>query len=138
MSNYFKNTVIRKGVFETNSSSMHSITLADADGVMDRLKLDDDGITLSVYCKYDFQWGEEIYTDPIAKIAYCVADNIDPEMLEEALKTQTGATVIKYISEGSIDHQSTGTAQNELETFEDIRNFIFNPNSKLVIDNDNH
>ena len=131
-------TVIRKGVFETNSSSMHSITLSDADGLMDKLPLDSDGITLSIDCEYDFQWGEETYTDPMAKIAYCVADEVNPEMLEEALKIQTGAKVIKYISEGSLDHQSTGTAQEQLETVEDIRIFIFNPNSKLVIDNDNH
>ena len=130
--------VIRKNVFETNSSSMHSITLADADGVMDMLPLDKDNITLTIDCEYDFQWGKEIYTDANAKIAYCIADNLNIEMLEEAIKSQTGANVLKYEGEGSLDHQSTGTAQAKLQTVEDIQNFIFNPNCELIIDNDNH
>ena len=129
---------IRKGVFETNSSSMHSITLADKDGVMERIPLDDDEITLSVDCAYDFQWGLETYTNAMAKIAYCVADEVNPEMLEAALKEQTGAKVIHYFGEGSIDHESYGTAREGLKTIEAIRLFIFNPNSELVIDNDNN
>lgn len=132
-------TVIRKGVFETNSSSMHSITLGDADGLMDTLPLDDDGITLSVNCDYDFQWETQTYTDIQAKLAYCIADQIDPELLESVLKRQTGAKVIKYIHDksGTIDHQSNGTAKERLTTETAIRNFIFNPNSELETDNDN-
>lgn len=130
-------TVIRKRVFETNSSSMHSITLADKDGIMDVLTLDEDGITLTVDCDYDFGWERTTYNDPTAKIAYCVADDVNPELIDEVLKYQTGAKVIHYLNEGNIDHESNGTARYELTTFESLRTFLFNHNSILEVDNDN-
>ena len=132
--------VTREGMFETNSSSIHSITVGNKENLMDTLPLDDDGITLVINCEYDFGWGEESYTDAEAKAAYCVLDNISPDLIETAIKEQTGAKVIHYINEtnGYIDHQSVGTAQGELTSVAQIKNFIFNPNSELVIDNDNH
>lgn len=133
-------TVIRKGVFETNSSSMHSITVSDKDGLMDKLPLDSDGITLTIDCGISFGWGMDLYNEPEVKAAYCILDDMDIDMLERVLKTQTGAKVINYKDEdqGDIDHQSYGITKEELKTEDDIRNFIFNPGSELVIDNDNH
>ena len=131
--------VTREGMFETNSSSMHSITIGSKGALMHILHLDDDGITLTIDCEYDFGWGDESYTDAKAKAAYCVLDNISPNLIEIALKEQTGAKVIHYVNEnnGYIDHQSVGTAQEELTSVAQVKNFIFNPNSELVISNDN-
>lgn len=133
-------TVIRKAVFETNSSSMHSITISDKKGLMEILHLEKDNITLLVDCNYDFSWGEEVYANAAAKIAYCVLDHVDNTLLEQALKEQTGAKVIHYKNEdsGYIDHQSIGTTADKLTSVQLVKNFIFNPNSVLEIDNDNH
>lgn len=133
-------TVIRKGVFETNSSSMHSITISDKKGVMNTLSTSSDGMTVNIDCDYTFGWGVEEYNDAEAKAAYCVLDNVDSELIEQAIKSQTGASVLHFIDEsnGYIDHQSVGTAKSDLTTVKEVQNFIFNPNCILEIDNDNH
>lgn len=133
-------TVIRKGVFETNSSSMHSITIGDKNGVLEHVPLDPDNITLTIDCSIDFGWGIEDYSDAISKMAYCVLDELDPQIFEKVVKKQTGAKVIKYIGDGTIDHQSYGTIEEnvDINSEEEIRNFIFNPQSELSTDNDNH
>ena len=132
--------VIRRAVFETNSSSMHSITVSNKKGVLEILSLDPDGITLTIDCDQDFGWGMQTHYDATTKAAYCVLDGMDLDLLEKVLKDQTGAKVIHYKNEdkGNIDHQSYGTAKEELYDYDRVRDFIFNRDSELEIDNDNH
>jgi hypothetical protein len=65
----------------------------------------------------------------------------DEEMLSEIkqiVETHTGYKVeISDQVDGYIDHQSVGILNSLRSDSEAIRNFIFNPAWKLIIDNDN-
>ncbi len=131
---------IRKGVFETNSSSTHSITISlDNSELMDTIKLDtDNNITLK---GGEFGWGWKKYNDALTKANYCVQDGFDRELLSEVIKEQTGAENVFFseidIDEGYIDHQSTNTTF-KIKNKEELRQFIFNPKSWLYIGNNNN
>lgn len=137
---------IRHNVFETNSSSSHSISLGS-------------GCTLSTtpireIHTGEFGWGYEEISDPETKASYlltwietvCSEEKMEGyrERLQDACEIVTGVRP-ELIAErdswafikGYIDHQSAYVAA---EIFHDnkIKEFIFAPNSILIIDNDNH
>jgi len=143
-------TTVRQSCFETNSSSMHSISVGS--GILnDTIHLDADGnITL---IGGEFGWGYETYNDAFTKANYLAVDvGRDPEdsrleRLKKIIKEFTGANEVivnisyEYSSNNSsyIDHQSVGTGANIFnESDDEIRQFLFNRSSELVIDNDNH
>ena len=150
-------TNIRLNCFETNSSSSHSITLGKSkdtyltsilkNGTVtynDNITPDENGvITLE---GGEFGWGYETYNDAYNKANYCAIDFKGDESatsdLIKVIKLQTGAKEVKIdIGDDSyIDHQSLGTAQKiyHSQGVDGLRNFIFNKNSTLIIDNDNH
>jgi len=144
---------IRHSVFETNSSSSHSLSISeDSDGVLDTIIPDDTGsITLT---GGEFGWGYESYNDPMSKANYLAvfADkNADmTEMLIKVLKSHTGAKSIifdfstedyNHINYSYIDHQSSmnegGDGLRAFKSMKVMKDFIFNPKSELIIDNDN-
>lgn len=159
-------TQIRKAVFETNSSSTHSIHIDDGKYVADKMFVDDDG-TLRIY-PGEFGWGIEDYCDAPSKASYCMTfvyqlcrkwDKDYKEetyifddyatsllnMLTEVLLEETEATSVEYVESndkyypyGYIDHQSFDVCEVAFESKEELRKFIFNPKSRLHIDNDNH
>jgi hypothetical protein len=59
--------VIRKGVFETNSSSTHSITIADSGKLQNTLPITDGKIFVT--CE-EFGWEQEVHTDAYTKLSY--------------------------------------------------------------------
>lgn len=140
-------TIIRKNVFETNSSSTHSVSISNGTDVYETIIPDSNGI-ITIYPR-EFGWGYEEYTDPETKLAYLLqyytlkgSDFI--ETVKEVVIEHTGASDVvlgqqddEWWPDGYIDHQSTDCLDGEIETTEDIRNFVFNPSSVLVIDNDN-
>jgi hypothetical protein len=135
---------IRHAVFETNSSSTHSISIQSfkpIDGILDTIYPDSNGnITLF---GGEFGWEEETYNDALTKANYCAVDaegdNKKLEMLSKLIKQHTGAKEVIYELKNSyIDHQSQGTSYKAFSDLESLRAFIFNPNSILQTDNDNH
>lgn len=145
---------IRKNVFETNSSSSHSISIFEIkkDSLMDTSLIpNDDGIiTIGENCEKEFGWGIETYCNAEIKAMYCYidrhGDNEGIRMLTNVIKKQTKAEKVVFLYDddwsdpnyGYIDHQSDGTSSDAFDTEKTLRNFIFNPKSKLYIDNDNH
>ena len=150
--------LIRKGVFETNSSSAHSITISNNVSIFDTIYPDYAGnITL-----VGGEWGWEIkyYNDAETKADYCVQDivttvydnktqkyvsalNVDKMiMLMKVISNHTGCNEIFFdkqrIFDGYIDHQSRGTTDEAFKSIDNLRNFIFNPESILKTDHDNH
>lgn len=140
---------IRQSCFETNSSSMHSISIGEGK-LNDTIGLDNDGkITL---VGGEFGWGYESYDDAYTKANYLAVDAFNNEELMERLKRiiieYTGATdvIIDFTTEdwsarnhSYIDHQSTGTGNDVLRgTDDEIKQFLFCRQSELIIDNDNH
>lgn len=142
---------IRKSVFETNSSSSHSISISagDSDALMDTIKIPESGVLELGSGEYGWEW--EKYNDAATKADYCAiycrGSTERRLMLTEVLKKQTGAQVIftddkhddggerGYV--GYIDHESAGAAHDAFNSPESLRNFIFNKSSWLFLGNDN-
>lgn len=129
--------LIRKSVFETNSSSSHSISLAteDKEFVLDTIYPDQDGRIFLTGGEFGWEWFK--HNDALTKANYAAQDSINMELLVEVIKEQTGATevIIMDTSNGYIDHDSVGTTPGSDK--ESLRNFIFNKNSWLFGGNDN-
>ena len=142
-----KTTKIRKGVFETNSSSSHSISIATADKqfVLDTSFMPEgDGVLRLFGGEFGWEWNK--INDANTKANYCAVyayhDYYKSEMLKEVLLEQTGAREVDFSfdKEGCgnyIDHQSYDVAKEAFANKETLRNFIFNLNSWLFTGNDN-
>ncbi len=139
---------IRRGFFETNSSSSHSITFA-RDFVLDNSLDVDDGIC-TIYAG-EFGWEVEDYYDARTKASYaltcahCCGDMALFVMLTQAIKEMTGCEYVEFKAIepdnwGYIDHQSisSGVPQDAFQSKQDLVNFIFNSETLLHTDNDNH
>lgn len=142
-------SVIRRGVFETNSSSSHSISISGGNYTPDTL------MVANGVCRIypgEFGWEEESYRDAATKASYCLThakqcgDERSLDMLRDVIARETGAAVefCKADSDwhewGYIDHQSIeyGVPQEAFASADALRDFIFNPASVLRTDNDNH
>lgn len=151
----------RHSVFETNSSSTHSISISHDTKTLVSLPLKEGKVHVGFG---EFGWEQETYNSTESKLAYAAtfAFSFKPdhkygggdlglhdkykEMLETVLKRQTGAKEIIYDAGeesefypyGYIDHQSMDTAEEMYESLDTLRNFIFNPDSYFETDNDNH
>lgn len=139
---------IRRGMFETNSSSSHSIVLGyEIAPVKDSTETIEFG---------DFNWGyEELKTwQKRASYAMTYAFNYgceaDIELLRAVVKAHVPSATFamddiplrviwdKEVEDtGNIDHQSTFTAEKCFESFSKLELMIFG-DSTVYIDNDNH
>jgi hypothetical protein len=138
---------IRHGVFETNSSSTHSIAIVSEDRHYPDVCLNNEDNTLEVKLG-EFGWGLEVYKDFENKLSYIMTYIIHYSNKEEELTTFVEDAIIEEIPElskiiiedkecGYIDHQSMYVAKEALGNSIDLKNFLFNSESLLVIDNDN-
>lgn len=139
---------IRNNVFETNSSSSHSISISsESDGLYDTIDLDENANVVLNGGK--FGWEEEEYHDALTKANYCAVDVFnDPkkiQMLKDVIKKHTGARKViinfttDYNSENYsyIDHQSRGTSAEAFSSEKNLKRFLFRHNSVLHTGNDN-
>lgn len=130
---------IRRNVFETNSSSMHSLSVIGSDRVS-TLTTSKDGII--VVGEGEFGWGYDTLTTPSEKLSYLVTEYSGQEemidMIKEAVKDYTGLTMAVYEDEGYIDHQSQGMISEYVSDKQSIIDLVFNDKNVIIIDNDNH
>lgn len=144
--------IVRHGVFETNSSSSHSISISSDVDKYKTLYPNEDGVY--VFTGGDFGWGYESYNDAETKANYVATmssmlaedepnvkgeyDRLLRDLLESVITDHTGITEFKYdLGDAYIDHQSVDDDMLSW-TSQQMKDFIFNPRSELVIDNDNH
>lgn len=133
-----KKILVRKGVFETNSSSSHSISIADdtKQFVMDTIYPDQNGNVYVYGGEYGWEWFK--HNDAETKLSYAAQQfhgNISSlNTLREIVMEQTGATDVVFNLDGYIDHDSVGIVPSDKDS---LRNFIFNKNSWLFGGNDN-
>lgn len=133
---------IRVGVFETNSSSTHSISIvANSSGILDSLlPNEEDAIFLT---GGEFGWEWQKYNDALTKANYCAVDAQDDYakscMLVDVISEHTGVkkVILQVDSNGYIDHQSVGTTNEIFESSDKLKHFIFDKNSWLFTGNDN-
>lgn len=158
----------RANVFETNSSSTHSIALAPSDGKLSLSRdyvVDEEGNF--VIPSQEFGWEQEEYTDAASKACYAylyirdwvTGDDQDrfKALFEEVIKQQTAATGIvhedgyplwnsarygsgKNSNDGYIDHQSVEDRDCDylFASADKLKSFIFDYRTVLETDNDNH
>lgn len=139
-----KKVLVRHGVFETNSSSCHSVSVAteNTDLLMDTLYPNEDGIVVINGGKFGRYF--ERHNDAQTKASYAATSTLyglDAGVLKEVILEQTGAEkVLLNVSEdysspysSYIDHESTDVCPRGKK---ELRDFIFNPNSWLFIAHD--
>ena len=136
---------IRNKVFETNSSSTHSVSIvSNISGIYDSI-IPDNGVITLIGGEFGWEW--EKFNDATTKANYaavfCQDYPQEVEMLNEVLKEQTGAQeIIWNLGDRSyIDHQSSwsedGEAKAIFKSKETLKNWIFNPSCWLYTGNDN-
>ena len=137
---------IRQSVFETNSSSMHSLTIQGKDMVEFKVKTDELRPWNVSYG--EFGWGYDKLNTPEEKLSYLITEYQDDEemidMINEALIEYTGSPLsIKirrndWYPKGHIDHQSQGMIREYITDKQSIIDIVFNRECTIIIDNDNH
>lgn len=155
-------TKIRKNVFETNSSSSHSLTLSQSDVLpmpftKEQLR---EGVVMVGLGDYNWEWARYYTTEE--KLQYLLtqlivgtddtiaqgdAVKVTQELCEEderaamlvaVVKEHTGCDLLfKPGSRGGIDHQSIGVGLNLFESAEKLKQFLFSPTSCVQTGNDN-
>lgn len=151
-------TQVRVGVWETNSSSVHSLVISGKDQVS--------AAPIDTVSGGEFGWGYDRLIAPVDKLSYAITaiqyidqDNEDDiskshwfKWLQDIVEARTGSGFRLLINSewnkyGYIDHQSAPFDDFPLEDFwrsdeaefkEKMSDFIFNSKWKLIIDNDNH
>lgn len=157
---------IRKNVFETNSSSSHSLTMAQGDVIPMPLSKNElrDGKVIVRLDDYGWEWHR--YYTPINKIAYLLTQALlgtgeygdarvpagDDEAVTRALceendlvarmcevvKAHTGCELLLASgSRGSIDHDSVGNGRELFSSAAELTQFIFSAESYIETGNDN-
>lgn len=139
---------IRSKVFETNSSSTHSISIySGSDGIYDTIVPDDDGLVVLTGGEFGWTWWKS--NKPIDKANYAAVDqhtnSEHKQMLKDVIIEHTGAKIVVFAFSGDypgrnysyIDHQSMGIAQQAFESKKTLKEFLFNPESWLFTGNDN-
>ena len=146
---------VRVSVFETNSSSMHSLSIG-SDKKME--VLDEEKKEEIVLGTGEYGWGPENLTTWLEKADYLAVDAINREdekekgLLLEALSLAFPNATFEFALldqdeddeedetktySGYLDHESVGTIWSELDTVEKVFKVLFG-NSIIVVDNDNH
>lgn len=149
---------VRHGVFETNSSSTHAISIAEAPTFNDTLHVESDGRVVIRTDEFGWEWTRN--TDAATKASYLATHlsakkgqepysgkdcrDGQTEIFETVIKDHTGATEVvvvgngcSYRPNGYIDHQSVGTANKALESYDACKTFLFSTSSVLFTGNDN-
>jgi hypothetical protein len=129
---------VRRNVFETNSSSMHSLSVIGSDRMSTLTSKD--GII--VVGEGEFGWGYDTLKTPSEKLSYLVTEYSGREemidLIKEAVKDYTGMTLAVYENEGYIDHESQGMITDYITDKQSIIDIVFNDKNVIIIDNDNH
>lgn len=138
---------VRHAVFETNSSSTHSISINSDTELYGSITPDENGVITLTGGRFGWEWKR--YNDCLTKANYCAIDSDGSDekrnMLREVIMEHTGASDVVFQVTTSykddeysyIDHQSVGTSHPTFSSKENLKNFIFNRNSYLFTGNDN-
>lgn len=145
----------RRGCFETNSSSCHSLSVADnptAYGTIYPTDSEAQKIQIKL-SDYEFGWDQDTFSDPMSKLAYlllCLRDHAPDdeesrERVRQVVLNHTGCEIEimesgDRWSNGYIDHQSITLPYTDgiLQSTGKILDFVFGHGSYIETDNDNH
>ena len=132
----------RIDIFETNSSSSHSISFNPwKPGKDGNTFLPDENGNVYIHGG-EFGWEWASYNDSVTKANYYLERYKDEpdriELLKEVIEDYTGANVIiNENTDGYIDHQSFDTLELPANDPEALKDWLFNPDNWLYTGNDN-
>lgn len=144
---------IRRNVFETNSSSSHSLTLSKdrmRDYSLAEEALKQGSMTVRVTDHFGWEW-KRLYK-PENKVAYLLSqvasyelnngglrDNTEANDILSAVEEATGVDVHVLVDSdyAGIDHQSIGVGRELLQDRETLLDFIFSRTAFIQTGNDN-
>lgn len=139
---------LRKGVFETNSSSTHSFIINRKVQNPIQLELTNGDLILN-FEQLEFDWACVKYNEFDIKLNYyvssCYNNPLKLKILHILLKEVTGANNVIFnfpvnsngaILYSNIDNQSSNFYR-VINTYEDLYCYLFNPNSYLLLGSDN-
>jgi hypothetical protein len=131
---------IRNGVFETNSSSTHSICISK-----EPVKDENIPTYLNIRTDEEFGWSPDCYNSPEEKAAYlctvmewCELDAEKEEFLN-TLKNEFHIKISYKSKNGYVDHSGEAVAlvHELLSNTDKLKRFLFNPESCIYTGNDN-
>jgi len=130
---------IRHGVFETNSSSMHSLSIGNS-AVKKTITSNNERITLGIG---EYGWGPELLTMWMEKADYLAVDanNKDRVLLKKVIKSRFPNTIINYKIDGYLDHASAYVVWGEINEAVDKEEFLYDllfGTAVIEIDHDNY
>jgi len=138
---------IRQELFETNSSSSHSIAINSAtNGLYDTIVPSKDGTITLNGGFYSREWKKS--NDPLFKLNYAAVslsyqDPCALDLLCDVVCKHTGAKLVKVNintdwkdGNSEVDHQSQGKFREEFSNEDSLKEFIFSPNSWLFLGGD--
>lgn len=132
---------IRRNVFETNSSSSHSISICqDSNGVLDTIACDPDGTITIRGGWFGREW--EAYNDPMVKASYCLSDckgfESQQNMLREVIQEHTGCKEVIFVvdDDSYVGHNTTGCTNVAFDDKENLKSLLFNPRSFIFSGSD--
>lgn len=136
----------RSSIFETNSSSTHSVTICEGTDYVCP-EVGEEGVVIRTG---DFGWERAHYTDWRTKASYALTyakndgKTDDAALLMKVLKEHLKAPVsfepdktMGGYDWGYIDHQSLDEAQRIFQSERTVKDFVFGAASTLETDNDN-
>lgn len=140
-------TQVRLGVFETNSSSTHSISI----GTMEPNDIPNvEGNEINIHFgEYGWEWqtfsNVEDRMSYAATFAFNYGTDADIDLFSKVVLKATGARRINYkdysddkwYRRGHIDHQSDDIAKEAFVSEEMLKQFLFAPDSEFATGNDN-
>lgn len=137
----------RRGMFETNSSSAHSVVTGSTTDFVSAVRPGEEEIAIE---PGEYGWGYDelhLWVEK-ASYAYTHAANYGQdwqlEMLRKVIEEYSKLPVRFVVWEGSdtgyIDHQSAGLLDDAdvFDSKENLKAFIFGRGNFVIIDNDNH
>lgn len=150
-----KITQIRQGVFETNSSSTHSITIGSSNYyIPDITKLNiqtgEYGWEIDTYYGLNYKASYALtYAVDVNPIYVDMLRDVILDAIPNCIITYNGLEYDEFFDKvnndkdyfwelGYIDHQSFDDVEFIFNSYDNLYNFLFSNNSYFKTDNDNH
>ena len=131
--------ITRKSVFETNSSSAHSVCIVKGTDYVCPPYQEVIEIAGGRYgWGYSTESSFEDKLNYVGQMIWCIGNNETKDLLKEVLIEMTNCKQVIWdnssLEEGYVDHQSL---DNSFLNKEDLKNLLFLEQSHIVITNDN-
>lgn len=125
---------IRKGIFETNSSSSHSIHIDSDMELMDYSLIPNENGEVNIFAG-EFGSGPDRLGTAYEKLSYCYTAKCNEYILEKLIKEMTGATVVNF-HDSEYSYVEDNAVDNISDDEQSLKELIFNRRSVIYVEYD--